>query len=68
LQRNELSGYPLIRQLAWLVKQQSLIYIFHELLPANAKVPQMPSMTFGLSLAELGATAADKDRSNQDNT
>ncbi len=67
-QRNELSGYSLIRQLAWLVKQQSLIYIFHKLLLVNAKVPQMPSMTLGLSLAELAATAAGKDRNNQDNT
>ena len=67
-QRNELSGYSLIRQLAWLVKQQSPIYIFHELLLVKAKVPQMPSMTLGLSLAELAATAAGKDRNNQDNT
>jgi hypothetical protein len=62
-----LSGYSLIRQLAWLVKQQSLIYIFYELLLVKAKVPQMPSMTLGLSLAELAATAAGKDRNNQDN-
>jgi len=68
LQRNELSGYPFIRQLAWLVKQQSPIHIFHELLLVNAKVPQMPSMTLGHSLAGLGATAADKEQNNQDNT
>jgi hypothetical protein len=68
LQWNELSGYSLIRQLAWLVKQHSLIYIFHELLLVNAKVPQMPSMALGRSLAGLCATAADKERNSQDNT
>jgi hypothetical protein len=66
--RNELSGYPLIRQLAWLIEQQGSIDIFHELLLINAKVPQMPSMALCLGLAELAATAADKDQNNQNST
>jgi hypothetical protein len=66
--RNELSGYPLIRQLAWLVRQQSPIHIFHELLLINAKVAQMSSIALGLSLAELAATKTGKNQNNQDNT
>jgi hypothetical protein len=62
------SGYPLIRQLAWLVKQQSPIHILHELLLVNSKVAQMSLIALGLSLAGLAATPAGKDQNNQNST
>ncbi len=67
-QRNELSGYPLIRKPTWPVKHHSPIYIFHEQLLVNAQVPPMPPMALCRSLTRLCATAADKERDSQDNT
>jgi hypothetical protein len=63
--RNKQSRHPLIRQLAWLVIQQGLIYVFHKLLLINAKVAQMPLVALGLSLTELAATKTDKEQNNQ---
>jgi hypothetical protein len=66
--RNKSSRHPLIRQLAWLVKQQGLIYVFHKLLLVNAKVSQMSLVALGLGLAGLAATTAGEDQNNYSNT